>query len=410
MMASGNSTSLAYAMPILQALGNKVHTIKGGAGMGSTAKMVHQLLAGVHICAAAEALSLAAKAGLDVEQMYEIVIGAAGNSWMFQDRGQRMLQGSDAEVKSQVQIFVKDLDIVYSEAKLLGSPVPVASTALQQFISAIGLGLGKSDDSQVVQVYQNITGVSVATNASKGKNDYGKQTNIEKEGTEVGDLWKMEDGTLEEIVEVGMEPRHFLVISNEYVRTLRVSFPPKDTTLAHRHAEDSLYFFLVKGGLNVVNHVQGNSPVCDCMEFGEVRFGTHKSDKPWVHKITNKTDQQMLCIDAEVLKSPPITSPFPLVADKHEMIKKRDKCRVYKMTLAPGESVTVTYPFFHLSLVVEGGSIEKEVGSNNDNSGPALKWKEALETGDVDWKEPIFNIKKTNIGETTFVEYISEWR
>ena len=104
---------------------------------------------------------MAAKAGLDVEQLYQIVNGAAGASWMFSDRGQRML-AKDAEVKSALDIFVKDLGIVHTEAKTLASPIPVASASLQQFISGQGLGLGKCDDSQVVKVYEQITGVKVA--------------------------------------------------------------------------------------------------------------------------------------------------------------------------------------------------------------------------------------------------------
>jgi putative dehydrogenase len=148
LMASGASDSLTRAQPLLDAMGRdgQVHIIPGGAGMGSTVKMVHQLLAGVHIVVAAEALGLAAKAGLDVEQMYKIVNGAAGASWMFQDRGQRMIEADQEEVKSALHIFVKDLDIVYAEAKRLQSPIPVASAALQQFISGQSLGLSHKDD------------------------------------------------------------------------------------------------------------------------------------------------------------------------------------------------------------------------------------------------------------------------
>ena len=92
--------------------------------MGSTVKMVHQLLAGVHIAVAAEALALAAKAGLDLRQLYDIVKGAAGASWMFCDRGVRMIEytGENPEkekVMSALAIFIKDMDIVYSGAKAL---------------------------------------------------------------------------------------------------------------------------------------------------------------------------------------------------------------------------------------------------------------------------------------------------
>lgn len=403
LMCGADTDALQVAQPLLDCLGT-CHVMEGGVGMGSTVKTVHQLLAGVHICAAAEALSLAAAAGLNVQQVYEIVVGAAGNSWMFADRGLRMMQDETvAEVKSRLQIFVKDLDIVYSEAKRLQAPIPLAATALQQFIAGQSLGLSDADDSQVIQVYESITGKPArALASSSSKNNKDKENKV---GVNVGDYWKMENGTLEEILEVGQEPRHQLVLSNAYVRALRVSFPPNDTTLAHRHAEDSLYFFLTKldnnQKLDVVNFVQGAAPACDCMEFGEVRFGTHKSETPLVHKITNKSNATMLCIDAEVLKQPPVVSVVPLMADHHELIKTRDKCRVYKLTLQPGESVTASYPFFFLSVIVEPSAIQRTAG---------VSWKESYQRGDVAWNEPTANVTKINVGETEFVEYIAEWR
>jgi len=406
-MASGDDDSLAAARPLLDALASQVHVIDGGAGMGSTVKMVHQLLAGVHVVVAAEALALAAKAGLDVVQVYEIVNGAAGASWMFRDRGERMIAAGDGDVpvKSQAQIFVKDLDIVHAEAKKLQSPIPIASAALQQFISAQSLGLSERDDSQVVKVYENVTGVPVgqpSTRSTRTPTGSTSNTKAQAEGNLVGDLWMGET-----ILEVGDEPRHTVVLSNAFVRAIRVSFPPKDTTLAHRHAEDSLYFFLVEGGLEVVNHVQGSDPACDCMEFGEIRFGTHKQDQPLVHRSTNQTGQQMLCIDAEVLATPPITAAIPLVAQHHELVKTRDKCRVYKLSLEAGESTTVSYPFFHLIVVVsKTGLIQKETLSGRGN----MQWTESSERGDVAWKEPTAETKKTNTGQSTYVEYIAEWR
>ena len=315
---------------------------------------------------------------------------------MFSDRGKRMLESRESEEKkvmSALAIFVKDLDIVYSEAKRLQSPTPLASAALQQFISGTSLGLAKEDDSQVVQVYESISGVSV------------EEKNIfEQNGNNVGNIWKLPDGTEENIVEVGEEPRHLTVISNEYTRVLRVSFPPKDTTWAHRHAEDSLYFFLVEGGLNVVNHVKGNDPQCDCMEFGEVRYGTHKSDVPLVHKITNMNDTDMLCVDAEVLKSPPVTCPFPLIAEHHTLIKERQKCRVYKLSLKPGESSTVSYPFFHLTVVLKSGSLLAEIGR-----GHSIKWESKVQIGDVQWHTPQIDLTITNNGASIFEQFIAEW-
>jgi hypothetical protein len=401
MMASGDDKSLQVAMPLLRAMGSGgdgVHVIPGGAGFGSTTKMVHQLLAGVHVVVAAEALALAAKAGLNVEQLYDIVNGAAGHSWMFQDRGKRMIHTPE-EVKSALDIFVKDLDIVYAEAKALQSPIPIASAALQQFISAQGKGLGQKDDSQVVAVYESVTGVPVAKSSS---------TSIKKEGDDVGDLWTFENGTTEEILEVGDEPSHNLVVCNEYTRILRVEFPPFGASLAHRHAEDSLYFFLVEGGLDVINHVKGFDPECDCMDFGEVRYGTHKTEKPLTHKITNRSNKRMLCIDAEVLKQPPVISPLPLVAEKHELIKTRDKCRVYRLLLEPGESVTnVTYPFFFVLITLQSSTVKTHLSGGG---GSGVSWEETPQLGDVQWKEPATGLGLTNVGTTPYEAYIAEWR
>ncbi|KAL7492049.1 hypothetical protein ACHAWT_003182 [Skeletonema menzelii] len=396
-MASGEPESLEYIDPILQAMGKEIHIIQGGVGMGSTVKMVHQLLAGVHIVVAAEALALAAKAGLDVNQMYDIVTGAAGNSWMFGDRGQRMIDNANDDVKSALAIFVKDLDIVYKESLRLQAPVPLAACALQQFISGASLGLSKQDDSSVVKVYETLTGVSVSQSSKS----------TAKEGDNVGDLWVLPDGTKEKIVEVADEKEHHLMLSNEYTRVLKVTLPAKNTTWAHRHAEDSLYFFLVEGGLNVINHVKGNDPMCDCMEFGEVRFGTHKTDKPLVHKITNMNDGEMLCIDAEVIKKPPVVSPFPLVADHHTLIKTRDRCRVYSLLLEPGQSTTVSYNFFYLNVTLKGSQIKVSLG---DSSGHSICWDKSSAIGDVEWCSPTLNLTITNIGSSNFEQYIAEWR
>ena len=127
----------------------------------------------------------------------------------------------------------------------------------------------RDDDSCVVKVYETLAGVSLSQSQISSSLSM-------KEGDDVGDLWVLPDGTKEQIVDVADESRHHLVLSNEFTRVLKVRFPPNDTTWAHRHAEDSLYFFLVEEGLNVVNHVKGSDTICDCMEFGEIRYGTHR--------------------------------------------------------------------------------------------------------------------------------------
>lgn len=138
-----------------------------------------------------------------------------------------------------------------------------------------------------------------------------------------------------------------------------------------------------------------------------MRFGTHKSDKPLVHKITNKTNKLMFCIDAELLKSPPVTCPFPLVAEHHTLIKTREKCRVYKLELEPNQSVKVSYSFFYLSIVLKGSNILIELGGGDGHS---ISWEKELQLGDLEWRSPSLNLTITNKGSTKFEQFIAEWR
>lgn len=404
-MASGEPEDLRAVDSLFQDMGAEIHIVEGGAGMGSTVKMVHQLLAGVHIAVAAEALALAAKAGLDVQQMYDIVKGAAGNSWMFSDRGKRMIEytGEPSEkVMSSLAIFIKDMDIVYSSAKTLKCPVPIATAALQQFIGGTGLGLDRKDDSQVVKVYEALSGVSVSASASK-------EDSSSKEGNEIGDVWVLPDGTKETIVDCFDECHHHCLISNEYTRVMKARIPSGDSARAHKHSEKSLYFFLTEGGIDFENLVKGSDSVTDNAGFGEVRYAAHSQETPLVHRLTNKggvDGKDLVCIDAEILRKTPVTAMNSLAEDQHHvLVKSTDNCRVYKLTLQPGESVPVSYPFFFLSIVLKGSTVQRTIGT-----GPgAVSWESVHNTGDTEWNAPLVGTTIANTGSTGFEQYIVEW-
>jgi 3-hydroxyisobutyrate dehydrogenase-like beta-hydroxyacid dehydrogenase len=157
-MASGPRAAFDKARPVLDAVATKVWELGDAVGIGATVKVAHQLLAGVHIAVAAEALSLAIRAGADPRQFYDVVTSAAGNSWMFENRMARVLEGDDAP-RSAVDIFVKDLGLVAEMARSLDHPVPLASTAQQLFTSASAMGEGRADDGFVIRVWQALTGI-----------------------------------------------------------------------------------------------------------------------------------------------------------------------------------------------------------------------------------------------------------
>ncbi|MCW5634691.1 MAG: NAD(P)-dependent oxidoreductase [Rubrivivax sp.] len=159
-MVSGPEGTINRARPVFEAVGKRIFDVGREAGMGSTAKMINQLLCGVHIAAAAEAMHVAERAGVDKKTMHEIISVSAGNSWMWGDRGPRMMQ-EDPPVTSAVDIFVKDLGIVLDQGKQMRQGLPLAAAAMQMFLAASGLGHGAADDSQVIRAYRALNGAQV---------------------------------------------------------------------------------------------------------------------------------------------------------------------------------------------------------------------------------------------------------
>jgi L-threonate 2-dehydrogenase len=159
-MASGAPAAFAAAEPVLAAIAQKVWRLGEEAGVGSTVKMVNQLLAGVHIATAAEALALGIRAGADPKTLFEVISASAGSSWMWQNRVPHILAGDDTPL-SAVNIFVKDLGIVLDQARTLTFPLPLAAAAHQIFLAAAASGQGGRDDAFVIRVWQVLTGIEL---------------------------------------------------------------------------------------------------------------------------------------------------------------------------------------------------------------------------------------------------------
>ena len=157
-MAAAPMDTFDRAKPAFDALGDKVFHVGETPGQGAMVKTVNQLLCGVHIAVVAEAFALAAKVGVDLGILLEIMSGSAASSWMLKDRGPRMLQ-ADPEVTSAVDIFVKDLGIVLDAGRDTKAALPLAAAAHQMFLATSGRGDGKADDSQVIRSYLALNGV-----------------------------------------------------------------------------------------------------------------------------------------------------------------------------------------------------------------------------------------------------------
>src|ERR1700739_3337808 len=159
-LASGSAAAFAKARPALDAMAAKLYELGDAPGLGAAFKMVNQLLAAVHIVAASEAMAFAARQGLDLRKVYDVITASAGNSWMFENRMKQVLEG-DYKPRSAVEIFVKDLGIVQDMARSARFPTPVASAALQMFLGAAGSGMGRDDDASVARLYARISGTTI---------------------------------------------------------------------------------------------------------------------------------------------------------------------------------------------------------------------------------------------------------
>ena len=159
-MASGPSAGFIKAGPVLDAIAGKIWRLGEEVGVGSTVKMVNQLLAGVHIATAAEALALGIRAGADPQTLYDVISSSAGSSWMWQNRVPHILAGDDTPL-SAVNIFVKDLGIVLDQARALTFPLPMAAAAHQLFLAAAAHGQGMKDDAFVIRVWQALAGIDL---------------------------------------------------------------------------------------------------------------------------------------------------------------------------------------------------------------------------------------------------------
>ena len=159
-MASGAPEAFARCEPVLAAIAAKVYRLGDRPGPGSKVKMINQLLAGVHIAAACEAMALGIRAGADPKTLYEVISNSAGSSWMFQNRVPHILAG-DYTPLSAVNIFVKDLGIVLDTAKKFGFPLPLTATAHQLYLAAAAQGHGLEDDAAVVKVYAALAGLDL---------------------------------------------------------------------------------------------------------------------------------------------------------------------------------------------------------------------------------------------------------
>jgi 3-hydroxyisobutyrate dehydrogenase-like beta-hydroxyacid dehydrogenase len=160
MMASGRPDAFDRAAPALEAMVETLFRLGDEPGTGSALKVVNQMLAGIHIAAAAEAVTFGISQGIEPGTVLDVISKCAGTSWMFENRVPHIVAG-DYTPHSAVDIFVKDLGIVGNVAHAAKFSAPLTAAALQQFVAASGAGFGREDDAAVAKIYARNAGLKL---------------------------------------------------------------------------------------------------------------------------------------------------------------------------------------------------------------------------------------------------------
>jgi len=155
---SGDRAAYRKTVPVLQGF-TRANYYVGAFGAGSKIKFVANLLVAIHNVAAAEAMVLGMKAGLDPALVLKVVSDGAGNSRMLQVRGPMMVKGDYSEATMKNEVWQKDMTIIGDFARELHCPTPLFAASAPIYNAAMAMGLGKEDTGAVCAVLEKMAGL-----------------------------------------------------------------------------------------------------------------------------------------------------------------------------------------------------------------------------------------------------------
>ena len=156
--ASGDAEAIAKCQPIFADFSRKTANL-GAFGNGSKMKYVANHLVAIHNVATAEAMVLGMKAGLDPQQIIEVISAGAGNSRVFELRAPLMAEKRYDPPTMRIATWKKDLDVIGAYAGDLGVPLPVFDATLPVYTAAKSMGYGGQDTGSVCAVLEKMAGL-----------------------------------------------------------------------------------------------------------------------------------------------------------------------------------------------------------------------------------------------------------
>jgi 3-hydroxyisobutyrate dehydrogenase-like beta-hydroxyacid dehydrogenase len=151
--ASGDSKAIARLKPMFLGFSRAMHDL-GAFGNGSKMKYVANLLVAIHNVASAEAMVLGMKAGLDPQQVFDLIKIGAGNSRVFELRAPMMVKNRYDDATMKIKVWDKDMDVIGKYAKALRVPTPTFTATIPVYNKAEAMGLGMQDTAAVCAVLE----------------------------------------------------------------------------------------------------------------------------------------------------------------------------------------------------------------------------------------------------------------
>jgi 3-hydroxyisobutyrate dehydrogenase-like beta-hydroxyacid dehydrogenase len=156
--SSGERAAYDRMLPVYEGFARGSHYL-GAFGNGSRMKFVANLLVSIHNVAAAEAMVLAMKAGLDPAETFKVISNSGGTSRMFEVRGPSMVAGDYSQAQIRLDLWMKDLSIIANFAASLRCPTPLFSASAPYYSAALAQGRESEDTGAVCAVLEGLAGV-----------------------------------------------------------------------------------------------------------------------------------------------------------------------------------------------------------------------------------------------------------
>ncbi len=166
--ASGDADAVQRCRAIFEGFARSMHYC-GEYGNGSKLKFIANLLVTIHNLAAAEAIVLARKSGLDLELVYKVIRDGAGTSRMFEVRGAKMVAEDYSNASMAVGLYQKDIDIIGAFAAALHCPTPLFEASRQFYAAALAQGRERDDPAVICAVLGQMAGITPGLGTKRGK-------------------------------------------------------------------------------------------------------------------------------------------------------------------------------------------------------------------------------------------------